>query len=180
MSVITRPSIGDYAEFYHNYVQKVPLDVPIILHLEEASKTTSDWMNQLPADKWAYRYAEGKWSIKEVLLHMIDAERIFAYRALRIARNDQTLLAGFDENSYVPYSQADGRSPQSLMEEYIAVRRATVALFRNLPEEAWAYSGNMNHSPATTLALAFIIAGHEMHHLQIIRERYLLNSLPII
>ncbi|HMQ46391.1 MAG TPA: DinB family protein [Saprospiraceae bacterium] len=176
----TRPTPGDYAEFYHTYVQKVPSDISIIACLEEALKKTSDWLNQLPADQWEYRYAAGKWSIKELVLHLIDAERIFAYRALRIARNDQTLLADFDENSYVPFSQADRRSPQSLIDEYMAVRSATISLFRNLPDEAWSYSGNMNHSKATTLALAYIIAGHEMHHWQIIRERYLQSSQPIV
>ena len=132
-----------------------------------------DFYTSLPEEKADHRYAEGKWSIKELLLHMIDAERIFGYRALRIARKDQTPLPGFDENSYTPASKASGRTLQSLKDEFAAVRKATDILLSTFDEEQLSQRGTASNHPVTANAIAFIIFGHLIHHKQILEERYL-------
>ena len=129
-----------------------------------------------------YRYAENKWTIKEILVHLIDDERIFAYRALRFARSDKTPLHGFEQNSYAKYSCANQRSLDSIFEEYRAVRNSTILLFQNLPEDSFVRSGSgVDHDGSiinkrTVRALAYHIAGHELHHIKIIKEQYL--NLP--
>ncbi len=167
-----RPQAGEFAPFYQGYVNQVP-DGDIVQILDDQKRHTLDFLQSLPDEKWDYRYAEGKWSIRELLLHIIDAERIFAYRALRIARNDQTSLAGFDENAYVPESFAAQRSVVSLLREYAAVREATLQLYKNLDQSVWTRLGDANGKPVSVRGLAYIIAGHERHHLNVIRERYL-------
>jgi hypothetical protein len=124
-------------------------------------------------DAWAAtRYAPGKWSVKEVVCHLADAERVFAYRALSIARGDQTPLPGFDENAWAPQSGADARPIGDLLDEFTAVRAATVRLLRGLDAPAWSRSGTASGKPVTVRALAYIMAGHELHHLSILKERY--------
>ena len=129
----------------------------------------------LPEEKLLYRYAEGKWTIKEILVHNIDDERIFTYRALCYARNDQTELPGFDQDDYAAFSGANDRSPDSIFEEYEAVRNSTIALFQNLPEDALMRSGSLenNTNRRTVRAMIYHIAGHELHHINIIKEKYL-------
>ena len=129
----------------------------------------------LPPDKLFYRYAENKWSIKEILVHIIDDERIFAYRALRYARFDKTELPGFEQDDYTFYSGADERSLESIFEEYEAVRNSTIAMFNGFPSEAFARSGTStgNINNRTVRALAYRIAGHELRHIKVIKERYL-------
>ena len=129
----------------------------------------------LPSDKLIYRYAPGKWSIKEILVHLIDDERIYAYRALRFARNEQQGLIGFDQDEYVIYSHADKRELDNIFQEYEAVRKSTVALFNGLPDEALTRMGHGvgTANDASVRALAYHIAGHELRHINIIKERYL-------
>ncbi len=129
-------------------------------------------LSEWPPERWDFRYAPGKWSVKEILLHLIDSERVFAYRALCIARGEQTPLPGFEQDDYVPLSGAEGRSPESLLEEYRAVREATLSLFRHLPEESLTRIGKASDNPLSARAAAWIIAGHEVHHLRVIEERY--------
>ena len=124
-------------------------------------------------EKSLHRYAPGKWSVKEVIGHLIDTERIFAYRALRFARNDQTPLAGFDENSYAANSGFGSRALADLAEEFECVRSSNIYLFKHLDDEAWSRRGVSNQNEISVRALAWITAGHELHHREIIRSRYL-------
>jgi len=167
-----RPSPDEYGTYYQTYISKVETG-DIFQTLEDAKASVAAFFENLPAEKWGHRYAPGKWSIKEVLQHLIDGERVFAYRALRIARNDTTPLPGFDENLFAETCHADRRTPASLIAEYKAVREATVHLFNSLEEEDLDRIGTASNHPASPLAIAFIIAGHEQHHLGVIRERYL-------
>ena len=173
MKKITRqPQPQEYGAYFHTYISKVKTD-DILLTLADARQTTLDFFKNLPKEKWDYCYAPGKWSIRELLQHLIDGERVFAYRALRIARNDQTPLPGFDENLFAENAHADARTAASLLAEYKTVRTATLHLFKSFNEEDFNRIGTSSNSPASPLAIAFIIAGHELHHLGIIRERYL-------
>lgn len=130
-------------------------------------------MDEISDKKLGFAYAEGKWTLAEAIVHIIDTERIFQYRSLRIARNDKTPLPGFDQDDYVPQSNASGRSTTSLIEEYKAVRDATITLFSSFDEEAMLRIGIASDSKMSTRALGFIISGHQAHHVKIIKERYL-------
>lgn len=172
MRSIPRPSPGEYPAYAAMYVDLVPDDGQVLAHLERGGRVVHDLFSSLSAERLAHRYAAGKWTPKEILLHLVDDERIYAYRALRFARGDSTELPGFDQEPYAVASRADGRSVQSLLEEHAAVRRATLTLFDNLPGEALARSGIANGAEVTVRALAYHIAGHELHHLAVLRERY--------
>lgn len=172
MTEYKRPQSGDYAPFYGKYVELVE-EGDLVRILRLAAFETIVLLENLNEKQWMHRYETGKWSIKEVMLHLIDTERIMAYRALRFSRKDTTELAGFDQDAYVPHSEADARSSRSIIEEYQAVRNASVQLFRNLPEPAWEKKGVASKHVVTVRALAYIIAGHEKHHLNIIKTRYL-------
>lgn len=167
-----RPEAHESAPFYHHYISLVP-GTNVLQVLDASQAETLQILSQLPAEKWNYRYSEGKWSIKELMLHIIDTERIFAYRALRIARNDQTALSGFDQDDYVPHSDAANRSPESIIAEYKAVRQASIQLFQNFTTDMYNRIGTASNNPVSVLALAFMLAGHEIHHLNILKERYL-------
>ncbi|MCB0704375.1 MAG: DinB family protein [Saprospiraceae bacterium] len=169
---IGRPTASESASFYHAYIANVPGDDPIA-QLKQASRETVTSFQEIPNPKWDFRYAPGKWTVKELVLHMIDAERIFAYRALRFGRNDMTPLPGFDQDIFVPNSGANTRSPESLIKEYQHVRDTSIQLFKHLPNEAWDRVGIASDNPVSVRAIAFIIAGHELHHLRILKERYL-------
>lgn len=170
-----RPAENEYHPYYSNYINLVPTD-NIIEHLKNTKMTTINYLQAIPTDKWDFRYAPGKWSLKESWIHVLDTERIFAYRALRIARNDSTPLAGFEQDDYVPFYHADQRSIESILEEYDAVRAASITLFKNLDEEAMNRVGTASNSPVSVRALAFMIGGHELHHLNIIQEKIMFNS----
>lgn len=167
-----RPETNDYAAFYNTYVSKVAGDDVAAVIRKYADELQAFYCG-LPDDKGDYRYAEGKWSVKELLQHVIDAERIFAYRALRIARHDATPLPGFDENAYTPVSGASRRTLQSLKDEFLAVRKATDTLLLSLDDEQLSQRGTASGQPVTANAIAFIIFGHMLHHQQIMKERYL-------
>ncbi|HYE58379.1 MAG TPA: DinB family protein, partial [Rhodothermales bacterium] len=140
--------------------------------LERQATELDALLRSLDEERARHRYAPGKWSVKEVLGHVTDAERIFAYRLLCIARGDQTSFPGFDENAYVPNSGADDRSMDDLLDEFAAVRRATLALLRGLPDAAMTRIGTANGQLVSVRALPFILAGHAQHHLNVLRERY--------
>ncbi len=167
-----RPQPSDYAPFFEKYVCLVP-DGDIVELLVQAKADVTTLLQFLPPDKWDYRYAEGKWSIRELILHMIDTERIFSYRALRIARNDQTPLSGFEQDEYVPFSNANNRSWESLIQEYVAVREASIQLFKNFTPEMWQHTGTASSRNISVLALAFLTVGHEQHHLNVLKDKYL-------
>ena len=173
MKHIIKPNVNEYPAFYGTYIRVAPEEGDILRELNHSFEALRTFMESLPTEKLTYRYAEGKWTIKELLVHLIDAERVFAYRALRIARADKTPLAGFDENEYVPNSGANERSLVSILREYTAVRFATIELFANMTNQMLANIGNENGGEMSARALPYIIAGHEAHHLRVIRERYL-------
>lgn len=172
MSSIQRPEQTEYFEYYHKYVQLVP-EGNLLEQLRISHGATRKLVVALSKEKLNFRYEPGKWSIKEIMIHLADAERVFAYRALRFARKDPTDLAGFDENIYVPNSKAARRPIDDIMGEFEAVRNATIELLKSLDEEMLAQRGTANQRKITVRALAYIIAGHELHHVNIIKERYL-------
>lgn len=169
---IERPGTDEYAESFGDYVGRVPGGADLLTLLAEQRDGTAALLSDIPAEKAGFRYAPGKWSVKEIVGHLSDVERIMAYRALRIARGDTTPLSGFDENAYVPFANSDDRELDELVEEWVAVRQATLALFRTLPPEAWSRRGTANGKPLSARAVAYIIAGHERHHLETLRDRY--------
>lgn len=168
---IEKPQPDTYPAFYHTYVNEVP-ENDLLQALHNNRQAIEPLMLQA-MDKGNYRYAEGKWSIKEVLMHIIDAERIFAYRALTFARGDKNALPGFDEDAYVNYYSADKRTLQHIYGELIAVRNTTMFLFQSFDEEALQRSGIANGNAISVSALGFVIAGHANHHFKVIKERYL-------
>lgn len=141
--------------------------------LSDASARMQEFLKTVPEEKGTYRYAEGKWSVKEVLGHLMDAERIFAYRALRFARNDNTVLHGFEENDYVPESNAHARTILELASEMIRLRATTIDLFASFSPEMLERRGKANKNETQVKALAYIVGGHELHHLSIYKERYM-------
>ncbi len=172
MNSFTRPVPGDCAPYYEKYTNLVE-DGDIVRILRLATFETIVLLENLTEEQWNSRYAPEKWSMKESMLHLIDTERVMAYRALRFSRGDSTALAGFDQDDYVPNSAADQRTSRSLIEEYQAVRNASVQLFKHLPAEAWERKGVASGHIVTVRALAYIIAGHELHHKNIFKTRYL-------
>ncbi len=167
-----RPTASEYASFYHTYVGKVP-EGDLIKMLENQASETLALVGDISDEKGLYRYAEGKWSIKELMCHIIDTERVFAYRALRISRGDTTPLPGFNQDDYVAAFDADARSMASIIEEYQSVRRATITLFKSCTDEMMQRIGTASNSPVSVRALGFIILGHELHHRGILKTRYL-------
>jgi uncharacterized damage-inducible protein DinB len=170
---IPKPNAGEYPAEARSYIDRVPDDGRLLEHMAENLRATTRLALSLPEERLLRPYAPGKWTIKEVLVHIVDDERIYAYRALRFARGDTTELPGFEQDDYVPLSGANDRLAQDIMAEYAAVRDATIALFRGLPQHALLRSGVANDNLASVRALGYHIAGHEAHHVHIIKERYL-------
>ncbi|HEV8123933.1 MAG TPA: DinB family protein [Gemmatimonadales bacterium] len=168
---IGRPQNNEYAPFYARYISQVPEEDPVAV-MEAQAAVTRAALRQVSESDSLFRYAPGKWSIKEVVGHLADAERVFAYRALRFARCDETPLQGFEENDYVRAANFDRIPFTELMQQLADLRRSTVALFRGLEEEAWGRRGTASGNPFTVRALAFVIPGHERHHLRVLQERY--------
>lgn len=167
-----RPAADEFNPFYSNYVAQVP-DGDVVEALIGGAEIAAALLGDLEDDVASRAYAAGKWTVKEVLLHCADAERIFTYRALRIARGDTTPLPGFDENAYAPMSGAGNRTIEDILDEFESVREATVTLFSGLPAEAWTRRGTASNNAITVRALAWITAGHLLHHLSVIQDRYL-------
>lgn len=168
----TRPEASEYAPFYGTYVGHVP-GGDIVERLSTQHEATMTLLRSISDDAAGSRYAPGKWSVREVVGHMVDAERIFTYRALRFARADETPLAAFDENSYVANASFDDRPLASLADEFEAVRRATVLLFAGMNATEWMRRGVASKNEISVRALAWVTAGHELHHVGILRTRYL-------
>jgi len=162
-------------EFYQSYIETVG-DERLIEILHNNQEDTQKLLFDVSEEDGNYRYAEGKWSLKEVISHLIDVERIMSYRALRIARKDTTELPGFNENDYVTNGHADQRRMADLSREFAMVRRSTIELFRSFDDETLFYEGTANKYPMSVLLLGFIIAGHENHHIAVIKERYLKDT----
>jgi hypothetical protein len=170
MDKSTFPFLADYAKFYVSYVKEDNL----LDALVNNKATMFTFLKSIPADKMNFCYAIGKWTIKEVLMHIVDTERIMACRALSIARGETQLLPGFDENMYVAKSFANDRKTESFFEEYLTVRDATMSLFKYMDVDAMKIIGTANNRQFSPLSLGYIIAGHELHHIKVIKERYLI------
>lgn len=173
MKKIAKPAVGDYAPYFQNYINQVPEDGNLLKHLKDIQKEAELLMLSLSEEKLTYRYAEGKWTIKDILVHLMDAERIFAYRALRFARADETPLSSFDENIYVPMANANARKIKDILKEGAALRASSIAFIKTLDRKALKRKGNLNNNKMSVLTLVNLIYGHQKHHLNIIRERYL-------
>ena len=163
---------SEYAPFYSAYIKALG-EVDLREVLKSSSKDLIETLSNLPEEKLLHRYEEGKWTIKELIQHITDAERVLSYRALRFSRNDATDLPGFDEDWYVANSNGNNRPIDELLEEFELVRKTTLALFKSFSPEMLANTGSANGSDMTVRALGFIIAGHQTHHLKIIKERYI-------
>ena len=168
----TRPEPTEYAEYYHKYISRVA-DGNIIAVLGSQIDNTVALLHGLSEAQAAFRYAPDKWSVKQVVGHMIDGERVFGYRAMRFARNDQTPLPGFEQDDYVKAATFDDQSLSDLASEFEHVRRANLLMFQGLNAEAWGRTGEANGDRVTVRGVAYIIAGHELHHVGIIRTKYL-------
>lgn len=170
--VFVRPDTSEYAPYYDRYVSLVP-EGDILRLLTEQLQSTLSLLEKVSESEADYAYAPGKWTIKEVLGHIIDGERVFAYRALRIARGDQTPLAGFEQDDYVRNGSFGKRTLAGMLEEFECVRRSTIHLLGSFNSEAWSRRGTASDNEVSVLALAYIIAGHERHHANVLREKYL-------
>ena len=168
---VAAPDRTEAAPYYFTYIDKVPAgDIRTVLETQ-ASETVAA-LSAISEDRSRYRYAPDKWSIREMIHHVNDAERVFAFRALWFARQLGPELPSYDQDVAVTTGDADQRSWQSIVEEFAAVRAASVALFTTLPDEAWQRHGVASGNPVTVRALAYIVAGHTAHHMQILKERY--------
>ena len=163
---------SEYNPFYHTYVMALG-NVDLLDELRNGKQVLFSLLEEIPEEKLTYAYAEGKWTLAEALVHMLDTERIFQYRALCIARNDKSEFPGFDQEAYVPVSNANNRSKKDLINEYVAVRDSSITLFASLDEEALKRVGVASGSKMSVRALGFITSGHQAHHVHILRERYL-------
>jgi uncharacterized damage-inducible protein DinB len=173
---INRPEAAEYAPYYGKYISLVP-ERDVLVSLAQQLDETLALLASISEAQADYRYAPDKWSIKQLLGHLIDTERIFGYRALRFARNDDTPLSGFEQDEYVSHASFDEYALADLASEFEHVRRSNLLLFKHLSAEAWGRTGKASDSEVSVRALAYIIAGHELHHVEILRNRYLPSSV---
>ena len=164
--------VNEYSEFVASYIKALD-DVILLEELEISLHDFIKFVQNIPMDKFDYRYADGKWTIKDIIQHIIDAERIFGYRALRISRNDSTPLAGFEENNYVENTNGNGRSIQDLLTEFSAVRHSNLLLFKSFSDEQLKRLGIASNHTISVRALGFLMIGHQKHHQRVFAERYL-------
>lgn len=173
MKRIEKPATSEYAPYAERYIGLLPDDGLVLMHLKENLKATKEFILSLPEVKLNFRYAEGKWTIKEILVHLSDDERIYAYRALRFARRDPTELPGFEQDDYAQHSNANGRKVRAILSELATVRRATISLFESFDDQALMRTGVADGTHVSVRALAYHIAGHELRHIRIIKGLYL-------
>ncbi|WP_420573369.1 DinB family protein [Kordia sp.] len=170
--MIPFPETKEYNPYFDQYIQYIK-GKDVLVALSEGVAEVNELVASLTEDQLKSAYAEGKWTIKEVLQHIMDTERIFCNRALRFARNDKTDLPGFEQDDYVPFSGANERNSMELLREYNAIRQATITLFQGFSDEMLARVGVASGNEMSVRALAYIAAGHEKHHVKVINERYL-------
>lgn len=168
----TKPANDEYNPYYQQYVGLLP-DADVIDILNQQIEATTAFLGTIDETQGDSRYAPDKWTIKEVLGHLIDSERVFGYRAMRFARNDQAPLAGYEQDDYVANGDFASRSLADLAREFEYLRRANILLFQGFSDDAWSRRGTANDSEVSVRALAYIIAGHEAHHVQVLKTRYL-------
>ena len=167
-----RPSLGDYSSYYENYLKLIKGD-DILRILNEQNKSTQDILNSFSEHRGNYRYTDGKWTVKEVVGHLLDTERIFAYRALCIARGEKKSLPGFNQDDYVSEGNFNRRELFEITYEYRLLRESNLLLFRSFTPEMLKLKGFANESSVSVLAILFIIAGHEKHHMNVLKEKYM-------
>src|SRR6185436_4599773 len=172
---MNRPLETEYAPYYGSYIDQVS-ESDILPVLRSQIDELDVLLDRVTPEHETYRYAEGKWSIREIVGHLIDGERVFGYRALCIARGDMRSLPGFDQDEYMADAPYDRIDLEDLLSEFRLVRLSNIAMFRNFDEAAWARMGTANSAPITVRALAFIMAGHLRHHMGVLRERYQIPS----
>ena len=173
MLTTSRPAIDEYAPAFADYVAEIRDAEDVRGVLADQLDEIPSRLGSLPDSTGDHSYAPGKWSLKEVLGHLSDTERVFAYRALRIGRGDTTPLPGYDDQAWIPEMEAADLSLADMVQEFTHVRQATLALFRHLPPAAWTRRGTADGRPISVRALAYVIAGHTRHHLRVVKERYL-------
>jgi uncharacterized damage-inducible protein DinB len=173
MRLISKPEEGEYAPYTIRYIGLLPDDGLVLTHLAENFSNVRQLISALPAEKLVWRYQPDKWTIKEILVHIIDDERIYAYRALRFARDDATPLPGFDQDFFTQNAGANDRPLDGIFNEYEAVRRSTIELFNGFDDSVLLRAGKADGRIMSVRAAAYHIAGHELHHLNIIKARYL-------
>ncbi len=170
--MMSRPEKNEYAAYYETYVSLVE-ETDVVSVMENQLSEVQDLLAGISEEKSNFRYADGKWSIKELLGHLIDGERIFAYRALRVARADKTPMEGFEQDGYIENGNYDKRTFADLIKEFSMLHQADVIFFKSLSDEAWLRVGTANDTEVSVRALAYIMVGHIRHHTNILRERYL-------
>ena len=163
---------SEYHPYYGPYILALG-DVSLADALHQSLESISNLFDQISEEKLNFSYADGKWTVAEVLVHLMDAERVFQYRALRFARNDSTELQGFDQDLYVPESGANQRSKEQILEEFLSIRKSSVSLFQSLGKTELLRLGKANGASMSVRALGFVICGHQAHHFKILKERYL-------
>lgn len=169
---MNRPNSNEHAAYYSRYIDLVP-DGNIIDLMDKQIEEAKNLLLGIDEEKSKFRYAADKWSIREVFGHVLDGERIFAYRALRFSRNDKTEIAGFEQNLYVPNSNHDNIKLSALLDEFTLVRKSNIYLFQTFTEEMWMRQGIASKNSVTVRAIPFIMAGHCTHHLNVIKNKYL-------
>ena len=172
MKKIYKPT-GTFAPFYQRYINLVPDDGNLLIHLEDIFSETEELISPLSDEKMNFRYAPGKWTIRDMLVHLSDTERIFIYRALRFSRGDETPLPGFEESEYAQHAHANDREKEDILLEYSLVRESSIAFIESLTDEDLNRKGTANGYPVTVRLIVNLIYGHHKHHLNILRERYL-------
>ena len=177
--LISKPAVGEFAPYTSMYIDLLPNDGQVLTHMQDNLQKTIDLMLSFPEEKLIEPHAAGEWTIKEIIVHIIDDERIYAYRALRFARGDTTKLPGFEQDDYVPTSRANERDTQGIIEELKAVRAATITLFNSFTDRALLRQGVGSGNVLSVRAAAYHIAGHELHHLNSIHENYGHDTLPL-
>lgn len=174
-AALSRPESTEHAPYFERYTKLVP-DGEIVSILTKQMENSLALLKSIDEAKANYRYAADKWSIKQLLGHVIDTERIFTYRALRFARNDSNPLVGYDQDQFVNGADFDSRNFADMVDEFDHVRRASIHLFKPLSDEEWLRRGTANDAEVSVRALAHILAGHELHHMDILKSRYLSDS----
>ncbi len=172
MSYVPLPQAGEYGAYTWDYIRRVPPNSDVLLHLTTSIQAVREVVDLIAPSWQNHSFDPGEWTVKEILVHMMDTERVFSYRALRIARGDSTELPGFDQDAYVPHSKANERSLESIFAEYEAVRASTLALLESLPISTYSNMGKASGNPLSLRAAIYIIAGHELHHLESIKANY--------
>lgn len=170
-----RPEETEFSPFYKGYISQV-IEDDVIAALEAELNESLAFFRNVDEQHSKTAYAEGKWTIRQVLGHIVDAERVMSYRAMRFARNDQTELPGFEQDDFIRGANFNEVSLRDLLREFEHLRRANILMFRNLTADAWLRHGKANGNEVTVRALGFIIAGHEKHHRKVVKERYMISS----